>query len=512
MRRIARGILGAAVSATMVFGATPAITAYAGTITVTANEEAETQEDYTAFKVFDAYKNAGEDGVTYKIKSTDEWFGVLFASDGTPVSGNRWFTLNAIPGESGNGFTTYQVIPTSEMTDANAKSCADWLYANRGSIAGTQLSIADNEVADGYYLVRSTLGSNLGLATTDIPMNIVEKNSYPSVDKHQSNSGTAGTYSDNDVSVQVNDTVYYDFVVYVPASANKDITITDTMSAGLTFDQTTGVEGKSGAGESGPFEGAVTEGTDYSVSNASANGFTLTVTPNDSTRGKHIRFTFQATVNEKAVAADSVKDNEATLSYSNYTQVDKVKYGTKATGAVKYDGDTATANADTNALVAKDASAGITYLAGAEFKLQVDAGNGFTDLPVVKEGGYYRPATAGETGVAIVSEASATAPIVIRGLDADKGYQLVETKAPDGYNLLTVPASLTLTDNDASSADGLVLADVADGFLKKVENRKGSLLPTTGGIGTIVLYAAGGACIIGAGAYLVTRMRSGRKQ
>ena len=63
-----------------------------------------------------------------------------------------------------------------------------------------------------------------------------------------------------------------------------------------------------------------------------------------------------------------------------------------------------------------------------------------------------------------------------------------------------------------AATDGLVLADVADGFLKKVENRKGSLLPTTGGIGTIVLYAAGGACIIGAGAYLVTRMRSGRKQ
>ncbi|MDD6344637.1 MAG: LPXTG cell wall anchor domain-containing protein [Oscillospiraceae bacterium] len=45
-----------------------------------------------------------------------------------------------------------------------------------------------------------------------------------------------------------------------------------------------------------------------------------------------------------------------------------------------------------------------------------------------------------------------------------------------------------------------------------VENKEGSTLPSTGGIGTTLFYVGGGAMVAVAGVFLITKKRMGRKE
>ena len=80
---------------------------------------------------------------------------------------------------------------------------------------------------------------------------------------------------------------------------------------------------------------------------------------------------------------------------------------------------------------------------------------------------------------------------VVYSLDKDSTYYLQETKAPDGYNLLENEIEVHL--NTTTSID--------------VENNSGSILPSTGGIGTTIFYIVGGALVLGAVVVLIARRR-----
>lgn len=77
-------------------------------------------------------------------------------------------------------------------------------------------------------------------------------------------------------------------------------------------------------------------------------------------------------------------------------------------------------------------------------------------------------------------------------------YYLEEVEAPEGYNDLAERIEVTL-DESASYTGGYVE--------KKVENRKGIVLPGTGGMGTIIFYCVGGALVLGALVVLIARRR-----
>lgn len=63
-----------------------------------------------------------------------------------------------------------------------------------------------------------------------------------------------------------------------------------------------------------------------------------------------------------------------------------------------------------------------------------------------------------------------------------ESYYLVETKAPEGYNLLDGPLEVTFTEADSNTKHV---------HTETVENKRGFTLPNTGGIGTIVLVVFG---------------------
>lgn len=111
------------------------------------------------------------------------------------------------------------------------------------------------------------------------------------------------------------------------------------------------------------------------------------------------------------------------------------------------------------------------------------------------------------------------------GLD-DGQYILTETVTPEGYNTMD-PITFeitathdvesndpTLTELSGNKVTGVIEFTVSqdDGSLTAdVVNNKGSELPSTGGMGTTVLYAAGTLMILAAAAFLVMKKKADSK-
>ena len=105
------------------------------------------------------------------------------------------------------------------------------------------------------------------------------------------------------------------------------------------------------------------------------------------------------------------------------------------------------------------------------------------------------------------------------GID-DGEYLLVETTTPDGYNTIEPIAfkvkadhtsgGLELTYLNGDPVDGTVelvfTSDAGTGtMVTDIVNKSGSLLPSTGGIGTTIFYIIGGVLIVGACVMLFVR-------
>ena len=89
------------------------------------------------------------------------------------------------------------------------------------------------------------------------------------------------------------------------------------------------------------------------------------------------------------------------------------------------------------------------------------------------------------------------------GLDADT-YSLIETETLPGYNLLDEPITVVIAADGSVTYTG---ADATNATTINIKNQTGSLLPSTGGMGTTILYIAGAALVLGAGVTLVVRRR-----
>ncbi|MBC5778179.1 SpaA isopeptide-forming pilin-related protein [Blautia difficilis] len=106
-----------------------------------------------------------------------------------------------------------------------------------------------------------------------------------------------------------------------------------------------------------------------------------------------------------------------------------------------------------------------------------------------------------------------------KGID-DGDYKIVEVVTPKGYNTMA-PIEFTVTAEHDILADNPQLRNLLGGdiFTGSVEgendgavigqivNKSGSLLPSTGGIGTTIFYIVGVVLVLGAGVLLVTKKR-----
>lgn len=235
---------------------------------------------------------------------------------------------------------------------------------------------------------------------------------------------------------------------------------------------------------------------------------------------------FQATVAPDAVA-ESEASATAKLEYVFSMEADKTKTTADSTAAV-YNYDFTLFKKSNELIDPSDAGSGHRPLAGAGFILYADEAMN-TPVSMVKvdatatTDAYYRPATAAEitAGTGIVTEMDANMgndknTLSIRGLDVGS-YYVKETKTPSGYYAPKGSFKLELTaERDASEslvktlakggfsalekADrALVQRDEVNKGLNRFEadllNSSTPVLPTTGGVGTVMFTVIGLLCM-----------------
>lgn len=426
---------------------------------------------YTAYKIFDVAYNTNQTAYSYTINSSSEWFSTVQAYAEKTGSG---LTLTQV-----NGSTTYIVTTTS------AFSAPEFAVALKASVAGktgTELKVADGKasvtgLALGYYFVTSTTGALCNLTTTNPTVTIHDKNDIP-FDK-----------VDDKESVDVGEIVTYTITGKVPdytGFTTYTYQIADTMSEGLTFSKD--VKVTVGGTD---VTGACT--ITYDV-DGKANSFTVSIPVMSYDIGAAIKVTYTAVVNEKAVA--KIENNHATLTYSNDPTDSEKKTTTPPEIETVY-----SAKIIINKYVKNNNT---EKLAGAKFVLYKE---------VEGEGGaktkqYYKWNDTDKKVEWVAAQSDATVKVTdaqgaasFDGL-ADGTYYLEEIEAPAGYNKLIAPATITVDGANATTADLSSLTVTQD-----VENETGSLLPSTGGIGTTIFYVVGGVLLIGAAALLIAKRK-----
>lgn len=130
----------------------------------------------------------------------------------------------------------------------------------------------------------------------------------------------------------------------------------------------------------------------------------------------------------------------------------------------------------------------------------------------------YNVVGAGQTLTDIKVEVGTDGKATFTGLGAGK-YKLVETKVPAGYNKVDdIEFEITMTEADDTTSktgkkvtfdtDNDDITVEADNTLSMdVINKKGTELPSTGGIGTTMFYVVGSILVIGAAVLLISKRR-----
>lgn len=426
--------------------------------------------DTTSYKAWEMLKaSIAEDPTSSGATQTGGKVSYYVTTEAAKNALSSLFTFTQVGTESkwyatpNDGLTAQQVVDAfKNYTDAQMTAA----FGNPVEFAQSAVGGSANSgtVDAGYYFIKSSLGSNIAIQTLTA-VTIDEKNSFVTDEK---------TLEKGDENSEIGQDIVYTLTVNVPASANDSIVLTDTMGKGLTYKS---IE------QDSKITGTVSEVTD---ADGGATKFTITYTAEDiktlvANGAATITVKVTVTVNGEA-AIDTDIPNTLDLKYGNNYEAVPSTVNTQTTKATfdKVDGDDG------------------TKLTGAKFQLL--KGDSTTPIALIEvtAGEVYRIATPAEIADAetsTVTEITTTGKTVtINGLDLDETYKLKETEAPaGGYNKLTDPVTLTKNDTTFVHAN--------------VKNNKGSVLPSTGGIGTTIFYIIGAILVIGAGVVLVTRRR-----
>ena len=436
--------------------------------------------------------------------------------------------------------------------DTRAKAFAE--IANKHVVQGAETNVPANgqsiSVDAGYWLVvdtTSTAGNNdvknasLLQITGTGDFEIKIKTSIPSVvkkvEENENGKVADSVYGKNynDVAdYNIGDTVPFEFVTNVPDMSNYtnayQYIFHDTMSSGLTFDSssvkvylndteiTTGINDPEVAGQN------------FSITIPNLKDI---VGESGLTGGQTLKVKFNATLNSSAVIGGTGNTNEVHLEYSNEPN------GT-GTGITLPDKVIVfTYELDTTKVDVKDPT---KKLAGAMFVIKATDGVHSGKYVVIDpntnrisgwanaidtdgdDTKYTKPAV-GASDVASWLTSDSNGLFKVLGLD-DGEYDLIEVQAPAGYNLPTSAKAIeiTATKNDVvdrQNFTGSSFFDFGTLYLNNekatrsndgivdftVPNDQGTLLPSTGGIGTTIFYLIGGIMILGAFVTFIVRRK-----
>ena len=368
----------------------------------------------------------------------------------------------------------------------------------------------------GYYLLKdkdAVTGDDaatLFIVQVNGPVTVNRKANKPTFEKKVKDvNDSTGDKSDwqDSADYDVNDEVPFQLTATLPtneadfaAYKTYKLVFHDQQSAGLTFnkdsvvvkygDQTLGTDSytlETPATDNDTFDITITDAKTVK----DADGSAITV----ATGGK-FTVEYTSTLNENAVIGSTGNPNEASLEFSNNPNVG---------------GEGNTGKTPTDKVIV------FTY----QLDINKTFNDGTPDDNDLPEFTLYKFDSAtndyttnvGKVGITKTADGKYTASF--KRVDDGK-YKLVETKTPAGFNtadptLFDITAEhdvesdnpqltvLKINTTAGNTTAGTVVADVV--------NQRGSNLPSTGGMGTVLLYVAGIAVFVLAGATLVMALR-----
>ncbi len=422
-----------------------------------------------------------------------------------------------------------------------------------GVAAGTSV-----EIKDGYYLVedvtsdgvKSTYllkaGGNITMTakTSDTPTFDKDvKDDDTTADKTTTDTSDATAANNTDgwgesADHEINESFQFRLTATLPGDSDIDtykayqLKFVDTMNDGITYEQIDSVivyYGTNGEIAIDPYDAddnvnGYVLATTTDDTTEKVTGFSLTI--NDlkkilpsgtSLQNVRVEVKYSAHLNENATISEdgstiTTTDKNVNGAYLEYTR------------NPEWNGEGKPENGQTE----KDYNFVFTYkldntkvndsqevLPGARFILK---GADKKTISLTKGAdGYYYKAKDDDTVVEyMVSDANGL--FNIKGLDAGT-YYLEETQAPEGYAKLENDIEIVITADHQENNNANAVVDLTKTVAGKsigsnaseIVNKKPSNLPSTGGVGTFLLYAVGGAMVIGAGATLAAKKRVEKK-
>ena len=470
-----------------------------GTITI---DNAVNGQTYSIYKILEL-ESYDKDNNLYSYKPVDAWKEFFQVGDAATRkgAGSNFVTIDE------NGYATWK-------SGADVKTFAKLAleYAKNKSITPSftkqkeEIEILEFDTLElGYYLVNSTVGTLCSLDTTNSEVIITDKNEAPTVTKKVYN---GENYSDHN-NVSIGDTILFETTIEVKKGAQNYV-LKDTMTDGLKLKE--------------QLSPLINSPLHVETRNTAAT-ISSTLKEKDENHQNDYDYTleyadhyFKITFNNEYLKNHENEEYEIIISYSailtDAAKIGKTEGNTNTT-SLKY-GD----NLETNSSITHTYTFGIpvfkytgigkTPLAGAKFTLYTDklcaADNA---LKFTLSNQKYRYDANG--GSEILESLDKTGRVDIEGIKAGT-YYLKEVEAPKGYNKLASPIKVEINDNGTLIVDGkssddnnLPISQV------NVENKTGKLLPSTGGMGTTMIYMAGAILVIASGIVLVSKKRSKAK-
>ncbi|MDD6674483.1 MAG: isopeptide-forming domain-containing fimbrial protein [Lactimicrobium massiliense] len=442
---------------------------------------------YEAYQIFTGDLSTNEKGD--KVLSNVEW-GTGITYKGTESAAEVADKLSA-------GTMTIAQLEDSLTLTTPAKTVE--------SSKDSTVTVIDG-LAAGYYLVKDKDGTQADKsdAYTKFIVEVVGnteanlKSGVPTVEKKvkDTNDSTGETSNWQDsADADINDDVQYQITGTMPANitdyTSYKYVFTDTMSKGLTY---TAKNAKIKIGDTdvtGSFTEAVAKNGDSTVVTWTCDnlkgidGVTLAA-------NTKVVVNYSAKLNDKAVIGAAGNPNTVNLTYSNNPN----KGGDGETGKTPDDKNIVF----TYKTVVNKVDQNNKSLEGAGFTLQKKVKGIYTDVKTIAAG--------------------SKTTFEFNGLD-DGDYKLIESTTPAGYNTID-PIEFTISAEHDATSDDPKLTELSGGtkftadkdagsLTTNVMNTHGSLLPSTGGIGTTMFYVAGGLMVVVAGVLLAAKKKAEAK-
>jgi len=543
------------------------VTAFAadgkGSITIT---NATIGQSYSVYKLFDATYNTDADGnadaVSYSIDDSNQFFAVLFGTDGTTP--NNYFNYDAVTGTVTKKSTVNDTELIAYVTGIVNASGTNYT-PDAGPVVASETVVEFNNLDYGYYIIKSTLGGTVTINSNTPDVEVIDKNQQGATDfNKQIKTGEAADGAElwgDSNSACFGDTVKYkitfDATNYDGANQTQFYSVYDTTGAAISPDFTTitvkvGDQTLTKGYHIGTGEYAKTnhpssgwDGSDYATKadwylvQSSKDEFRISIPwmsnhklEGEGTTGYSLSFgegaesKFASPVTVEITYEATVEDN-ATIGGASYNTAGSNNINTAHVKWYFQGGTDSTINDTVHTYVygigvLKEDSTTAVNLAGAEFEVYSDE-NCTQQVKFIEtsiNGVYSHDEDGADATNKVVSQLNGK--IVLLGLK-EGDYYLKEVKAPDGYNALSAPVKIEV--GEGKSEDFSVYADVdgkvADteqdmaGYTKHtfgvtkatVGNSKGVELPSTGGKGTTMLITFGSLIAIGFAVFLITHKK-----